>query len=550
MPFIRNCTAAILAVLAAVSTAYAQGDTVEFLVFAGGRQIGREQVTLGRAGGDRIITSTGRHATPIDITIKRFEARYTADWQPLELTIDAAIGQRTLGVKTSFGLTTAVSEITEAGVTSSKTDQVSARTIILPNGFFGAYEALAARLVPATPGTELPIYVAPHAEVKAHVKLIENQQLQSPAGSIIAKTYEFVFQNPGGTVTSKVTVDARGRLARVEIPAAGLSVVRSDLASVAVRQQTSRNPTDADVVIPAYGFNLAGTVTMPAAAAGRLRHPAIILVPGSGPVDRDGNVAGIPIFTQLAGALAQQGYMVVRYDKRGVGQSGGRDERATIEDFAGDVLSVFEWLKKRKDVDKKHISVVGHSEGGAVAMIAGAREKEIAALGLIAAPGTKGADLILEQQRHVLDVMKASDAERKAKIDLQHKIQLAVMTGVGWEGVPADLRRQADTPWFKSLLEFDPAKWMPRLRQPLLIIQGDLDTQVPPHHADRLAELARQRKRKAPVEVVHLPGVNHLLVRASTGEVAEYAELKDKTVVPDVARKVAEFLRRLRIPDR
>ena len=64
MVFIRNCTAAILAVLAAVSTAYAQGDTVEFLVFAGGRQIGREQVTLGRAGGDRIITSTGRHSSP------------------------------------------------------------------------------------------------------------------------------------------------------------------------------------------------------------------------------------------------------------------------------------------------------------------------------------------------------------------------------------------------------------------------------------------------------------------------------------------------------
>ena len=282
----------------------------------------------------------------------------------------------------------------------------------------------------------------------------------------------------------------------------------------------------------------------PATAAGRLRHPAIILVPGSGPVDRDENVAGIAIFTQLAGALAKQGYLVVRYDKRGVGQSGGRDERATIEDFAGDVLSVFDWLKKRKDVDKKDISVVGHSEGAAVALMAGAREKDIAALVLIAAPGTKGTDLILEQQRHLLDVMKASDAERKAKIDLQQRIQLAVLTGVGWDGVPADMRRQADTPWFKSLLEFDPAKWMSRVRQPVLIIQGDLDTQVPPHHADKLAELARQRKRKSPVEVVHLPGVNHLLVRASTGEVAEYAELKDKTVVPDVAVKIAEFLRR------
>lgn len=531
-------------VLGTVSVARAQADTADFVVFAGGRQVGREQVTVGRAEGDRIISSTGRHSNPIDITINRFEARYSADWQPIELTIDATIGGRGLGLKTSFGLTTAVNEITQSGVTNSKTDQVSARTIILPNGFFAAYEALAARLAAAAPGTELPIYVAPQAEVKAVVKLVEDQQLQSPAGSMAVKTYEVVFQNPGNAVTSRVTVDARGRLARVEIAAAGLSVVRSDLASVSVRQQTVRNPTDVDVMIPALGFNLAGSVTMPTAAAGRLRHPAVVLVPGSGAVDRDENVAGIPIFQQLAGALASQGYLVVRFDKRGVGQSGGRDERATIEDFAGDVLSVVQWLRKRKDVDKRQVSVVGHSEGGAVALIAGAREKNIAGLVLIAAPGIKGSDLILEQQRHALEVMNASEDERKAKVDLQQRIQLAVMTGVGWEGIPEGLRRQADTPWFKSLLLFDPAQWMSRVRQPILILQGDLDKQVPPDHADKLAELARQRKKKPPVQAERLPGVNHLLVRAVSGEVTEYGQLKEKTIVPEVAAKIAEFLRR------
>ena len=540
----RNCTAAILMIVGTAAIANAQTDTADFVVFAGGRQIGREQVSVGRAGGDRIVSSTGRHSAPIDITINRFEARYGADWQPIELTIDAAMGGRTLGLKTSFGLTTAVNEITQSGVTNSKTDQVSARTVILPNGFFGAYEALAARLVSATVGTELPIYVPPQAEVKAVVKLIEDHQLQSPAGSMTVKTYEIVFQNPGNPLTSKVTVDVRGRLARIEVPASGVSVVRSDLASVSVRQQTARNPTDVDVMIPAFGFNLAGTVTMPTAAAGRLRHPAVVLVPGSGLVDRDETVAGIPIFQQLAGSLAAQGYLVVRFDKRGVGQSGGRDERATLEDFAGDVNSVVTWLRKRKDVDKQHVAVVGHSEGGAVAMIAGAREKDIAALVLIAAPGSKGSDLILEQQRHALEVMKTSDAERKAKVDLQQKIQLAVMTGVGWEGVPQDLRRQADTPWFKSLLLFDPSYWMPRVRQPILVLQGDLDKQVPANHADTLGELARRRKKNPPVQVVHLPGVNHLLVRAVTGEVTEYGELKEKTIVPEVAATIAEFLRR------
>ena len=321
-------------------------------------------------------------------------------------------------------------------------------------------------------------------------------------------------------------------------------------AATAGAQQKLRNPTDTDVMIPGLGFNLAATITPPAGAATKgVRHPAVILVPGSGPVDRDETVAGIPIFAQLAGALAEQGYLVVRYDKRGVGKSGGRDERATIEDYAGDALSIYTWLKKRKDVDKKRINIAGHSEGGAVAMIAGARQEDLAAMVLIAAPGTQGADLILEQQRHVLGVMNVSEEERKAKIDLQQKIQLAVMTGVGWDGIPEEMRKRADSPWFKSLLEFDPAKWMPRVKQPVLIIQGALDTQVPPHHADKLEALAGQRKKKPPVEVLRLPAVNHLLVRAETGEVTEYGTLKEKTIVPAVAAKIAEFLRRpLRSP--
>jgi fermentation-respiration switch protein FrsA (DUF1100 family) len=87
---------------------------------------------------------------------------------------------------------------------------------------------------------------------------------------------------------------------------------------------------------------------------------------------------------------------------------------------------------------------------------------------------------------------------------------------------------------------------MPRVKQPVLIIQGALDTHVPAHHAEKLAGLARQRKKNPPTEVLHLPGVNHLLVRAETGEVTEYPKLKEKTIVPDVATRIAEFLRRVR----
>ena len=200
-------------------------------------------------------------------------------------------------------------------------------------------------------------------------------------------------------------------------------------------------------------------------------------------------------------------------------------------------------MRRRKDVDRDRLAVAGHSEGGAVAMLAAAREDDIKALVLIAAPGTLGADLILEQQQHGLDLIKATEEERKAKVDIQRRIQTAVLTGVGWEGLPEEYRRAADTEWFRSLLQFDPAKVMPRVRQPILILQGDLDTQVYPHHADKLAALARQRKRKVGVELLHLPGVNHLLVPAKTGEISEYPELDGATVVPRVPEAIAEFVR-------
>jgi hypothetical protein len=349
--------------------------------------------------------------------------------------------------------------------------------------------------------------------------------------------------NVGATFTMTVAVDDRARLARVDI--VNLSIVRSDLAGVAARTLTARNPTDSDVTIPANGFTIAGTMTRPP-IAGRLRLPAIVLVAGSGPVDRDSTVAGIPVLSQLAGALAAQGYLVLRYDKRAVGQSGGRSESVTQQDYADDLIGIVKWLAKRDDVDSKRITVAGHSEGGVIGMIAADREDKVDSLVLLATPGTTGAELILEQQRRELDRLKLPEAEKAQKIALQKQIQSAVVSGSGWEGVPEDLRKQADTPWFRSFLTFDPAAVIKDIKQPILIVQGDLDVQVQPQHAEKLGELAKARKKAGPVEVVHLAGVNHLLVPATTGEIHEYAQLKQKTISPEVASTIVAWLKKPR----
>ena len=533
------CGTAVAQTPAAPSPAPAPGDA-SFNIFIRGRDAGREQVSVQRSGSNWVITSTGRVG---DLIVNRFELKYTADWQPVDLRIEATQGDRKMQLATSFGVTTAINEITQNGVTSAKTDEISARTIVLPNNFYAAYEGVAARLAGSQPGAEFPVYVAPQTEVKMIVTGAEAEQIQTPSGTVVIRRYAVRVQNPGGVIEASVAVDDKARFARLDIPAAALAVVRSDLASVAVRTQAARNPTDSDVTIPANGFNVAGTLTSPP-GVGRLRHPTVVLVAGSGSVDRDETVAGIPVFSQLAGALAERGYLVLRYDKRGLGQSGGRTETATIQDYADDLVAIVKWLAKRDDVDNRRIAVVGHSEGGAVTMLAAAREKKIASVVLAAASGTAGAELILEQQQHQLALAGVPDGEKQEKVALQQKIQQAVITGKGWEEIPPELRKQADIPIFRSFLMFDPAVQMTKFKQPILIIQGDLDAQVPPHHADKLGELARQRKKAGAVEVVHLPGVNHLLVKAKTGEVSEYADLPDKRISPDVATTIGDWLKR------
>ena len=175
-------------------------------------------------------------------------------------------------------------------------------------------------------------------------------------------------------------------------------------------------------------------------------------------------------------------------------------------------------------------------------MMAAAKDKRIAALVLVAANGVTGSDLVLAQQQHLLSRSNFSEAEKQAKIELQTRINQAVITGKGWETVPADLRRQADNPEFQSILTHDPAKIMPSIRQPILIVQGELDTQVVPSNADRLEALARARKKAPPPTLVKVPGVNHLLVPATTGEIEEYSTLSDKPVSMAVSSAIAGWL--------
>jgi pimeloyl-ACP methyl ester carboxylesterase len=515
-----------------------------YRLFLRGAPIGSEQIATSRTAEGWTIVSSGRIAAPFDVVARRVQARYTADWHPIEFTFDALVRGQQQTIRTTVDGTTATNRVSAAGQTSEKTDTIAADAILaLPTSFFGPYEAVAQRLRSAAAGMMVPLYVVSQGSFSIRAGDSATEQIQTAGGVVSTRRTHITMLMQGAAVDADVWSDQAGHLVRVSLPTQSLEFVREDVASVSSRTVSISRPNDEQVKVPGNGFVLAGTLSRPTSSTEK-QLPAVVLLGGSGPTDRDEVVFGIPILGQIAGALADAGFMVLRYDKRGIGQSGGRAEAATLADFTDDVRAAVKWLSDRKDVDDKRIAVVGHSEGGAVALMAAAKDKRIAAVGVIGASGVTGSELVLEEQQHILNRSTMSAEEKQAKVDLQKRIHEAVLTGKGWDQVPTAMRQQVDNPEFQSLLLNDPAKVMPDVKQPLLIVQGELDTQVAPANADKLEALAKKRKNSPPVEVVKVPGMNHLLIPAKTGEVDEYALLTDKQVSAKVTDAIASWLKK------
>jgi uncharacterized protein len=552
MRWIHSIHAALAALLlAAAPRAAAQpaqplpDNTSAFTIFLRALPIGNEQIALTRNADGWSIVSSGRVGAPLDVIARRVEVRYTQDWRPRDLTIDATVRGQTQTLHTVVDGASARTDFTANGQPTQKTDAIDpAALLIVPSAFFAPYEALAQRLKTTAPGAEIPVYTAPVMSFAVRIGESSAQQIQTTARLISARRTRVTMLTPGAPLDADIWTDETGRMIRFSVPAQSLEVVRDDVAAVSSRSVPISRPNDEPARIPSNGFLLVGTVSQPAQPAAGKR-PAIVLVGGSGPTDRDGVAFGIPILGEIAGALADAGFVVVRYDKRGIGQSGGRAESASLADYAEDVRAAVKLLAERKDVDPKRIAVIGHSEGGSVAMIAAAKDKRIAAVGLVATPGVSGAELVLAQQKRLLDHSALSSEEKQAKVETQKKIHDAVISGKGLDQLPPEVRRAVDNAEFQSILLADPAKLMSNVKKPVLIVQGELDTQVEPSNADKLEAMARQRKNDPGVEKVRVPGVNHLLVPATTGELEEYGRLTDRHVSTAITQPLVSWLKKI-----
>src|SRR6185503_2728972 len=516
--------------------------TSTFVLTFGGVRIGTESVTVSRPGGAFKIAMTGQVGPPFELVTTKFEMTYAADWQPQQLTVESALRNETLNIGTSFGLTTAINEVVQGQKRGGATHAISPRTLVIPVNYFGGYEAIATRLGGMKAGAQFPVYIAPEGEVTATVARVTPKRIESPAGGSDLQEYDLTLARPSLPMSVQVLVDRNGRLARVIYRDAGFAAIREEFATVMAREVRVRREGDEQAYIPGAGFNIGATISKPKpGATGRV--PAVVLVGSPGRQDRDEALYGVPVFGYLSSALADAGYMVVRYDKRGVGQSGGRVEHAGIEEYAGDVLAIVTWLRARKDVDPDRIANVSHGEGAAVGLTAAAKERKIRALGMLSAPGATGREVVLEQQQQALARRNEPEADKQAKVALQRRVIDVVTSGKGWETLPPEVRRQADTPWFKSWLLFDPAQAMKKVAQPLLILHGALDLQTPPSNGERLAALGTARKGTPSTHTsrITVPGVNHLLV-AGAGDPESYDPPGATGISADVTAALVTWL--------
>lgn len=286
---------------------------------------------------------------------------------------------------------------------------------------------------------------------------------------------------------------------------------------------------------------LAGTLSRPAFVARDLPLPAVVLIHGSGPNDRDETLYGHKPFRMLAAVLTDAGYAVLRYDKRGVGESTGAFRGATLLDYAADAEAAFDYLRSRQDIDASRVGLLGHSEGGMIAPLIAARRADVAWLVLLAPPTVPGraisqyqnAQGALDRGATEKDALAAADEAGRLfdilQADLpsdQRDEQLrTALRRIGEqrrlpEAFVEGQRQSLSSDWFRHILSYDPAPTLRSIHRPALVLFGALDHQIAPALNEGPARAALKDNPAAEVRV--LPGVNHLFLNTRSGAVSEY----------------------------
>jgi uncharacterized protein len=302
------------------------------------------------------------------------------------------------------------------------------------------------------------------------------------------------------------------------------------------------------------GIRLAGTMTIP---PDHRLFPAVVLIAGSGPHDRDETVFGHKPFLVLADYLTRRDIVVLRYDKRGVGQSGGSEATATIADFAGDAEAAFEFLRSQPKVNPREVGLIGHSEGGEIAPIVAARNRNVAFIVMLAGPGVPGDQLLVAQTLAVAEASGMDPARAKKQADEEGDLVGLVKNSPAGPALDAQLRaklsgqvppamlgdaiKELDSPWMRYFVRYDPATTLEQVQCPVLALIGEKDAQVPSQQNLPAIRKALTAGGNKDFEVDELPGLNHLFQPAQTGAPSEYYGI-DTTMSLVALRTISDWV--------
>lgn len=311
-------------------------------------------------------------------------------------------------------------------------------------------------------------------------------------------------------------------------------------------------------------LTLAGTLTLPQKTG---LFPAVILISGSGPQNRDEEVFGHKPFLVLADYLTRQGIAVLRYDDRGTAESTGNHATATSEDFASDVMSAINYLKKREDINHHEIGLIGHSEGGLIAPIVVNRTDDVAFMILLAGTGVPGKEISRMQGRTLLDVEvsdrdaynrfidktieiassdKATDAKKEELTQLYHNskevLNELLPDGIDFDAFVGQQVEGALRPWSQFFYNHDPVDELSKITIPVLSLIGSNDVQVPPDMNHPPIQKALEKAGNKDVTIKELPGLNHMFQESETGSILEYAEI-EQTFSPVALQEISSWIK-------
>lgn len=315
-------------------------------------------------------------------------------------------------------------------------------------------------------------------------------------------------------------------------------------------------------------ITLAGTLTLPKKEG---KFPVVVLITGSGPQNRDEELMGHKPFLVLSDYLTRNGIGVLRFDDRGTFASKGNFAKATTFDLATDVESAVDYLKTRPEINKKHIGLIGHSEGGIIAPIVATKSKDVSFIVLMAGTAIPGSELLLRQQDLIGRASGMKEEDLKITAELNSTIYKMVDETTNTDSLKAKITRyliakskelpdlkipegktvndfiqmelaQLITPWMLNFIRYNPAPTLKKVKCPVLAINGSKDLQVPANINLPAIENALKKGGNKKGTFKELPGLNHLFQECTTGAPKEYSEI-EQTISPVALETMTDWIK-------